>query len=246
MALRWTQPLNINEYQESSWGLKGGRRIGLTTVPPSVSLLSRKFGSLDVSQPYGPSRFVTGIAYLYLTTKLSSHYSWPKSWVSNPEPSGYVWGSANRYARSSTFGVATLKIILTCQSTVVTVCTICDSIKEHFIRVHILSPVWVCAWLTRRVLDCMIGFIDRIHTARGYRQYSAIADLHTLQFTFTHALGFSVFTSRILATDLSHSRCNFKSHMKSSFNSLIPFSPFLLKSPWTAISRNRLFYWFVA
>jgi hypothetical protein len=37
--------------------------------------------------------------------------------------------------------------------------------------------------------------------ARDYRQYSAIADLHTLQFAVTHALGFSVFTSRILATD---------------------------------------------
>jgi hypothetical protein len=35
-----------------------------------------------------------------------------------------------------------------------------------------------------------------------YRQYRAIADLHTLQFIVTHALGFSVFTNRILATDL--------------------------------------------
>jgi hypothetical protein len=42
-----------------------------------------------------------------------------------------------------------------------------------------------------------------IHTTRDYRQYSAIAILHTLQFTVTHALGFSVFTSHILATDLS-------------------------------------------
>jgi hypothetical protein len=41
-----------------------------------------------------------------------------------------------------------------------------------------------------------------IHTTRDYRQYSAIADLHTLQFTVTHAIGFSVFISRILATDL--------------------------------------------
>jgi hypothetical protein len=32
-------------------------------------------------------------------------------------------------------------------------------------------------------------------------QYSAIADLHTLQFTAAHALGFSAFTSRLLATD---------------------------------------------
>jgi hypothetical protein len=40
-----------------------------------------------------------------------------------------------------------------------------------------------------------------IYITRDYRQYSAIADLHTLQFTVTHALEFSVFTSRILATD---------------------------------------------
>jgi hypothetical protein len=41
-----------------------------------------------------------------------------------------------------------------------------------------------------------------IHSTRNYRQYSAIADLHTPQFTVVHALRFSVFTSRILATDL--------------------------------------------
>jgi hypothetical protein len=41
-----------------------------------------------------------------------------------------------------------------------------------------------------------------IHSIRDYRKHSAIADLHTLQFTVTHALGFSAFTSLILATDL--------------------------------------------
>jgi hypothetical protein len=55
--------------------------------------------------------------------------------------------------------------------------------------------------------------------------YNAIADLHTSQFTVTHALGFSVFTSGIQATGLSQSQCHFKSHMKYSFHSRIPFLP---------------------
>jgi hypothetical protein len=62
-----------------------------------------------------------------------------------------------------------------------------------------------------------------IDTTQDYRQYAAISDLHTLQLTVTHAQGFSVFTSPILATDLSQSHCHFKSHMKSSCHSLIPF-----------------------
>jgi hypothetical protein len=51
---------------------------------------------------------------------------------------------------------------------------------------------------------------------------------HTLQFTIPQALGFSAFTSRILATGLLQSCCNFKSHVKSSCDSLIPSMPFLL------------------
>jgi hypothetical protein len=72
----------------------------------------------------------------------------------------------------------------------------------------------------------MIGFIDILHKPDGTTgNYGANADLHTSQFTFTHALGFSVFTSRILATDLQQSQCHFKSHTKSSFHSPIPFLP---------------------
>jgi hypothetical protein len=71
----------------------------------------------------------------------------------------------------------------------------------------------------------MIGFIAP-YTGTHFGStdnYSHIVILHTLQFTVTHALDNSVFTSRILATDLSHSQWQFKSHMKSSCNSLTPF-----------------------
>jgi hypothetical protein len=64
-----------------------------------------------------------------------------------------------------------------------------------------------------------------IHSTRDYRQYSAIADLHTLQFTVTHALRFSVFTSRILATDFITFSLSLKISHEVFLHRLISYLP---------------------
>jgi hypothetical protein len=58
-------------------------------------------------------------------------------------------------------------------------------------------------WLLGEDLDWTIGFIDTLYIKFGTTgNYSTTADLDTLQITVTHTLVFSVFTSRIMATDL--------------------------------------------
>jgi hypothetical protein len=69
----------------------------------------------------------------------------------------------------------------------------------------------------------MIGFIDTLYTPLGtIGNYSAIADLHTSQFTVTHTLVFSVFTSHILVT--SHCHCSTHKVFCSQPNSFLVIS----------------------
>jgi hypothetical protein len=96
MSLWSFQPPNRNEYQESPWGVKGGWRIMLTS-PPSVNRMSRKCGSLDVSQTYRPPRPVTGIALPFRISIKPSHstlYSlryWQIRWVNQINKQREMW-----------------------------------------------------------------------------------------------------------------------------------------------------------
>jgi hypothetical protein len=71
----------------------------------------------------------------------------------------------------------------------------------------------------------MIGFIcTSVTSSLNHTYYSAVANLHNFQFAITYALGLSVFSSRLLAMDLSTE--------SSTSNHYEVFLPFLVQSPW--------------
>jgi hypothetical protein len=64
MTLGLAQPLTEMSIRKYFWVVESDRLARLTPSPPSVSLLSRKYGVMNFSQPYRPPRPVTGMALL--------------------------------------------------------------------------------------------------------------------------------------------------------------------------------------
>jgi hypothetical protein len=75
---------------------------------------------------------------------------------------------------------------------------------------HVSGIPWLI--ITGSGLDDWIYWRLLCTVSLNYKQSSAIADLHNLQFTVTYALGFSVFTSHILVTGLKQSVTKFSNH----------------------------------
>jgi hypothetical protein len=91
-------------------------------------------------------------------------------------------------------------------------------------------------------LDDWIYCILDIHAFWNYRQSQRYRSTTHFPVHCCTRIRVLVLTSRIPATDLSHSHCNFQSHTKSSLRSLIPSLPLFCSSQFRRLDFTTLDY----
>jgi hypothetical protein len=89
--------------------------------------------------------------------------------------------------------------------------------KIMILAITVMTIIMGDVWIIRRVLNWIYWHLT--HTTSGLQA------IHRYRWSTHFTVHRSVFTSRILATDLRHSHWNFKSYMKTSFHNVIPFLP---------------------
>jgi hypothetical protein len=117
----------------------------------------------------------------------------------------------------------------TCSILILVLSTALNCTNLSYNRSSLYSVTCIGARMTKITGSSSDGWI---YWHFSHKYYSTIADLHNLQFTIPHALGFSVFTSCFLTTELNT--------WTITSNHYEVFLPFLVQSPWNLRTQLKL------